>query len=68
MTDNIKKWVGKVENCQTCNGNLGSVMYDEKTTMGPWANMCHRCHLAYGVGIGQKYRKVGGEWHKDKDI
>lgn len=25
---------------------------DGKTKMGPWANMCERCHHEVGVGLG----------------
>lgn len=28
--------------------------YDDKTTRGPWANMCRNCWKLYGFGIGSK--------------
>lgn len=31
--------------------------YDEKTRMGPWANLCKEHHKIYGVGIGSKLEK-----------
>jgi len=36
---------------------------DGRTTLGPWGNLCERCHGEFGVGLGigkgQKYDKDG---------
>lgn len=48
----------------------GSVMYDAKTKMGPWANMTEQSFKQYGVGklgtgFGQKYQlQENGRWLK----
>jgi hypothetical protein len=42
---------------------------DGKTCMGPWANMCMKCHRKYGMGLGtglgQHYRRqLDNRWLK----
>lgn len=40
---------------------IGSVVYDGRTKMGPWATMSEASYKKYGVGLGtgrgQKYRR-----------
>lgn len=64
-------WCGEVTNCDTCSSRLLTIMFDGKTTHGPWANMCPSCfRLGPGVGrtgqgLGQKYEKqADGRWLK----
>jgi cytochrome c553 len=62
-------WIGSNPvNCQLCHALLGDTMFDERTRMGLWANMCSACHTSYGAGIGQRYTRVGTQWHKTGDI
>lgn len=54
------KWIGtKPTHCDVCHRELRKEFIDGKTTMGPWAIMCSRCHKSHGVGLGtgrgQKY-------------
>jgi hypothetical protein len=49
----------------------GGIMYDAKTSKGPWANMTHESWLNHrateklGTGFGQKYeRQADGRWLK----
>lgn len=56
--------------CDVCSTKFKTVMYDAKTSQGPWANMCEECFSMYGiglgVGLGQKYvydTKVS-RWYK----
>jgi len=32
-------------------------MFDDKTTMGPWANLCETHQKMFGVGIGFRFEK-----------
>lgn len=65
-------WLSPLEDkCQTCDQPFGKLMYDMKTNMGPWANMCNDCALLgpgigrLGTGLGQKYQKQSdGRWLK----
>jgi hypothetical protein len=58
--------------CDMCHMTLtevGDTYVDGKTTSGPWANMCLRCHKAYGFGLGtgkgQRYqRQPSGRYAK----
>jgi hypothetical protein len=49
--------------CDICHGPIGTVFYDFKTKMGPWANGCPECYERYrffsatGMGKGQKYQR-----------
>lgn len=48
----------------------GTVMYDGKTRMGPWANMTETSWTVFGIGrlgtgLGQKYvKQADGAWLK----
>ena len=48
----------------------GGVMYDAKTTHGPWANMTEKSYQQHGtgrlgLGFGQKYAyQKDGKWLK----
>ena len=47
----------------------GEVVYDAKTTHGPWGTMTETSYQLYGIGLGtglgQKYRRqANGEFHK----
>lgn len=61
--------------CDTCNRDfseaVGTLMFDAKTRMGPWACMCDECFMKYGYGLGtgrgQRYvRQADGKFHKDE--
>jgi len=49
---------------------VGEIIYDAKTKMGPWATMTEMSFQIYGLGklgqgYGQKYRRnEAGELHK----
>jgi hypothetical protein len=51
--------------CNICSDDFKGTMYDAKTRMGPWANMCRACFEVYGVGLGtglgQKYQQLNAE-------
>ena len=58
--------VEKPESCDICSATLkGRPHVDGKTQTGPWANMCTRCHMEVGVGLGtgrgQKYDAEGNK-------
>lgn len=69
-----KYWTGPPGECDFRNPGDGlehqmSVFVDGRTKHGPWANMCERCFVKHGVGLGtgsgQKYaRQVDGRWLK----
>jgi hypothetical protein len=65
-----KYWCGDVEaDCQLCNKPIGDTFIDGRTVMGPWANMCPKCHRGSGTGLGlgkgQRYQKqADGRWLK----
>jgi len=42
----------KCDMCDPGAKTTSKVMYDGKTAMGPWANMCGHCFKRYGVGLG----------------
>lgn len=55
--------------CDMCSTKIRDTYIDGKTTMGPWGNMCVRCHGFYGVGLGtgkgQRYQlQPSGKWAK----
>ena len=44
-------------------------MYDARTKDGRWGNLCHKCYLKHGVGLGtgkgQGYKRLpDGRWLK----
>lgn len=47
--------------CDICGGEFNGVLYDAKTSWGPWATMCGSCFRveggSLGLGRGQKYVK-----------
>lgn len=62
-------WCGtKPDKCDVCRADFKGVFYDAKTTRGAWAVLCHNCFHGesglgrLGVGLGQEYTWVGGEW------
>ena len=57
-----KVWCGDPpETCDICKAPITSAFVDGRTSMGPWANMCLKCHAAKGTGLGtgcgQQYEK-----------
>lgn len=57
------------ERCDVCGDALRSVMYDARTTFGPWGNLCSVCFAKVGVGLGtglgQRYeRQTDGRFLK----
>lgn len=69
-TPTVKRWVGALPTrCDLCHKPLTSSFFDGRTSNGPWANMCPKCHNRQGFGIGtgkgQEYElpsgiKIGG--------
>jgi hypothetical protein len=68
------KWLGEIPSCNFCveDNDLSDVKvkverakYDGKTIYGPWAYMCQKHFMMYGMGLGegrgQKLIKKGGE-------
>ena len=45
--------------CEVCGKPFGEHFFDGKTPNGQWALICHKCHGAFGYGLGidkaQKY-------------
>jgi len=65
----VKTYANPPKECDICLEPVGEVMYDAKTKMGPWANMCQRCWRRntsgrLGTGLGQKYEMVDGRFVK----
>ncbi len=53
VTDELVYWIGEApKRCDLCTDKLVSTWVDGRTTAGVWANMCPRCHLSRGVGLG----------------
>lgn len=57
-----KSWVGPAPtNCDLCSVAIKDTFVDGRTVLGPWGNMCTRCHRDHGAGLGaglgQKYRR-----------
>jgi len=56
------------DRCDIGGEPITDVFIDGGTIQGPWANMCPKCHLTYGIGIGlgrgQRYEKEGDRWVK----
>ena len=54
--------------CDMCNAPITTKFIDGRTTGGPWANMCPRCHRMHGMGLslgkGQAYIKQGDHFVK----
>jgi hypothetical protein len=63
-------WVSPVGERDDFGSKVGSVIYDGKTRMGPWALMTSASWLAYGIGktglgCAQRYEKQpDGKWLK----
>lgn len=49
----------ELPNCDICKqqGITKEASYDDKTTTGPWANMCEEHEKQYGVGVGYRLEK-----------
>lgn len=65
----IGEWIGTPPvSCDLCRMLIGDTFVDGKTKMGPWANMCPKCHRSHGVGLGtgkgQKYSSNGDSFVK----
>jgi len=41
--------ISEKHKCQFCGDEA---KYDGKTKVGPWAWMCEKCFIRYGVGLG----------------
>lgn len=64
-TKEVKAWAGPAPaKCDVCGASIKAVFWDEKTVYGPWGILCPVCHLTHGVGIGQRYRKLGQKYIK----
>ena len=62
-------WAGDPVACDICTKPYKQVMYDARTSMGGWGNLCQICFNRYGVGLGtgkgQRYSKQeNGRWLK----
>lgn len=70
MSERKVYWQGFLGSTDDFGRPYGEVMYDAKTTMGPWANMAEESYRVHGVGklgtgYGQKYEKqADGRWLK----
>lgn len=78
MSDRKVYWQSPVPTACDLTGHVGGLhdnitergeFVDGRTKMGPWANMCVRCHDRHGVGLGtgkgQRYtRQADGKWLK----
>ena len=66
----MKEYMGNApSHCDICHRPITNTFIDGATRMGPWANMCPRCHHTNGVGLGagkgQKYEvNAQGKWPK----
>jgi hypothetical protein len=46
-------WTGPApEQCDLCATPIIDTFIDGKTILGPWANMCVKCHSTKGCGLG----------------
>lgn len=55
MSDHTRVTVLHIPDCTLCvsQGKMGvPALYDGKTTLGPWANMCQEHFEVFGVGLG----------------
>lgn len=50
-------------NCDICGTAITDTFIDGRTRMGPWANMCPKCHSEIGCGLG-----VGNGQHYTKGL
>ncbi len=55
-------WLGPLGGCDICKKPFNNVMYDVKTNIGPWGNLCESCFQLYtsrrlGTGQGQKFER-----------
>ena len=53
------RWLGGTK-CDICGEDIGFILIDGKTKMGPWATMCIFCWGEvgigrFGTGLGQRY-------------
>jgi len=49
----MSKWLGDPpKECDLCHNTLTNSFVDGRTTWGPWAIMCNRCHGQFGSGFG----------------
>jgi len=60
------RWIGSSK-CDFCGKQITGKLYDARTTDGPWATMCEKCWKKHGtgqlgIGIGQEYVKMKGEF------
>jgi len=58
----VKQWFGTPPSkCDICDTAITHVFVDGATAMGPWGNMCKKCHFRVGKGLGtgrgQEYTK-----------
>lgn len=65
----MKKWIGTPpEKCDFCSDKIVYAFVDGKTIYGPWACMCSKCFLTFGIkfgeGYGQLYELQNGEYVK----
>ncbi len=63
------EWRGRLGNCQICRGPFNGVMYDSRTIVGQWGNICQGCFITHGTGLGtglgQRYElREAGRWVK----
>ena len=56
MKNHTQVEVSKLPQCDFCKEDptvmYQGAMYDGRTRMGPWANMCQDCFKRFGVGLG----------------
>lgn len=49
----MAKWLSPPPStCDLCKHPLAHTFIDGKTTWGPWAIMCPKCHGTFGCGFG----------------
>ena len=65
----MKYWLSPVGEKDDFGSPIDDIMYDAKSTMGPWGLMSPKSFRQYGVGLGtglgQKYEKqADGKWLK----
>ena len=55
-------YINPPKQCDICQGEFGSTMYDARTSGGRWGNLCHKCFEEHGVGLGtglgQMYQRI----------
>jgi hypothetical protein len=68
----IGKWIGSDTKCDLClrpfTRSDGELLYDARTSQGPWGVLCTDCFATNGIGLGtgfgQEYTRQGKEWIK----